>query len=352
MAPRSTLAAAAALALLPALAACGARSSLDAFEEAPGPGPAVGPQPAPACKPGAPAVTLTPHGVGSWSMAVDATDVYWADRNGALVRKVPKLGGKPVALAETQGPVGIALDDAYVYWIGEGGMGRVPKKGGAPQVLGPPIPSDTVSFLALDDTFAYWTVSDGTVMRVPKDGSAAPVVLLTLGPSPLSPNGPPTPVGIAVGSDRVFFTASLDKATINELDSGELASIPKAGDAATTLAPAENTPWAVALDATTVYWTDNNEDGGAVRSVPLGGGAPANVVGGLDSPANLAVLGDMLYFDAPGNPVFADGGISKVPKQGGAPVIVADNLPGPTAMALDDVCVYWIDDNGVNKIHQ
>jgi hypothetical protein len=62
---------------------------------------------------------------------VDGADVYWTNTGGlcgmappgndGAVMKVGKGGGAPIVLASgQQGPTGLAVDDAFVYWANAG----------------------------------------------------------------------------------------------------------------------------------------------------------------------------------------------------------------------------------------
>jgi tRNA A-37 threonylcarbamoyl transferase component Bud32/sugar lactone lactonase YvrE len=100
------------------------------------------------------------------AIALDADNVYWADRAGRRVMAVSIRGGPPRPVASgPETPIGIAIDDKRVYWI-EYDAGRVmsmPIRGGlaseVASVHGHPLA------IAVDATRVYWTnQDDGTVM--------------------------------------------------------------------------------------------------------------------------------------------------------------------------------------------
>ena len=156
---------------------------------------------------------------------------------------------------------------------------------------------------------------------------------------------------------------------------------PVRGGVATTLAQRPGPPSHIAVDDTSVYWTE--QMGGAVMRVPLGGGTPA-VVANSTLPWNLAVDATSVYWMGNGvmkaakgggpaitlvsqgpilpnagiavdatNVYWASGppagssGLSKVPLDGGTPTVVAavmSSAPGP--IAIDDASIYYADGSG------
>ena len=70
-------------------------------------------------------------------MAVDGTSVYWTSDAGTVM-KVPLTGGTAITLASDQdGPSGIVVDDASIYWTnaGSGTVMKLARAGGPPLTL-------------------------------------------------------------------------------------------------------------------------------------------------------------------------------------------------------------------------
>jgi hypothetical protein len=117
-------------------------------------------------------VTLAASGANqsfsTQTIAVDASNVYWADPSTGTVNRVPTGGGTPTTLANAQ-PRGIALDAANVYWTdGTGAIMKVSLGGGSPTTLAT---GQTNAFgIAVDSTSVYWTNqgvnSTGSVMKL------------------------------------------------------------------------------------------------------------------------------------------------------------------------------------------
>ncbi|HEY6323085.1 MAG TPA: hypothetical protein VJA16_16170 [Thermoanaerobaculia bacterium] len=110
-------------------------------------------------------------------------------------------------------------------------------------------------------------------------------------------------------------------------------------------------PWAVATDATHVYFTARgtlDRGDGAVVRVPIAGGKPEVVAGHLSSPQELALDGANVYVS-----LFVrvnldrglfDGSLLRIPKSGGPPVRLAGDRGAVTGIAADGRSVYWTAD--------
>jgi hypothetical protein len=147
------------------------------------------------------------------AFAVDAANVYLASAMAPVggIVKVPIAGGTPVTLAPLEADVAITVDATSVYWIGaeaggSGALKKVPIAGGATTTLASQLPSTpTGSQLAVDDANVYWTntpFGDGgpptscTVMRVPIAGGA---------PTTLAANRSPM-TGLALNATSVIWS--------------------------------------------------------------------------------------------------------------------------------------------------
>lgn len=95
-------------------------------------------------------------------MAVGAESVYWTD-SGRL-RSVPKRGGEQVELASA-GCWDLALDSTTVWCAGETSVTRVPAHGGPAEVV---VEGQShIPGIAVDATFVYWSVTPGSEPTVP-----------------------------------------------------------------------------------------------------------------------------------------------------------------------------------------
>jgi hypothetical protein len=124
-------------------------------------------------------------------------------------------------------------------------------------------------------------------------------------------------------------------------------AVPRGGGPVTTLAPSQDGAGIshLAVDATNVYftWFDFDATAGAIKTVPRGGGAVTTLATtGSAMPWRLAVDASSVYWTEGG------GGVKKVPLAGGAVVTVADR-PGPILsfakppIAVDASNLYFVE---------
>jgi hypothetical protein len=84
---------------------------------------------------GGAAEVVTETGIASVrpsALAIDATDVYWGAEGSTELYRAPKAGGPFTTVGTGIGePVGIAIDETFVFVAGKTGLVRLPKTGGA-----------------------------------------------------------------------------------------------------------------------------------------------------------------------------------------------------------------------------
>jgi hypothetical protein len=208
---------------------------------------------------GAPAVLAT----GPWwisSIAVDARTVYWTDDPGlhancsdtpydagaGSVVSAPLAGGEPTTIASAQSiPGSIAVDSTSVYWATATGLMMSPRGGGPPVTVAPSRGSGDASLMAVSGRRAYWV------------------------------DGPP--------ADACSFDDA--GAVVGAACTVSLMSVPLEGGAPTTLVSAPLStfyPTSLAVDGTSVYWTDCNgfcstKTAPTLKKVQITGGAPTTL---------------------------------------------------------------------------
>jgi hypothetical protein len=105
--------------------------------------------------------------------------------------------------------------------------------------------------------------------------------------------------GIALGGTSLFFTDQGQGGNVYKVPAG-------GGTPPTVLASGQATPTLVAVDSTTVYWTNYAANGaactppncGGVSSVPIGGGPVTAMATLIDYPEGIAVDATGVFFTA------------------------------------------------------
>jgi hypothetical protein len=272
------------------------------------------------------------------ALVSDGTSVYWVnegsppDYTDGSVVKVLVEGGQPVTLAAAQqGPAALAVDARSVYWVAGGS-------------------------------------THGAVLKTSLDGGKVSTLA----------SGQSSPRGIVVDASSVYWTNQYDGvyadddtckgATGSPVDlrgtflGGTVMKVALNGGTPTTLANEQCAPTGIAVDATRVYWT--NEDycgvstitpacpdqplgsagnpdtpnaGNTVMSVPLDGGAVITVASNQGGPLPIGLNGATVCWTSPD-----DLAVLAAPVGGGEPVTLASNQFYPWGVAVDATNAYWV----------
>jgi len=216
--------------------------------------------------------------------------------------RVPKAGGAPVVLRTAQLNGHIFVDASYVYWsegdVGAWKMMRQPKRGGAPtsvaagtlrgdMVRGPDGFYGVVSggLAALGDGKRLRMLVPGVGADVAVDhdnvyfGEYGPENSTTIRSLPLGAGtGRTLAVGQPVSTTLAAANGELYWANINvpPIGGGQILKVPIGGGRLRTVVDtqAHLHPWALAVDARSVYWVEWDGSGYALSRAPKDGGDP------------------------------------------------------------------------------
>jgi hypothetical protein len=211
------------------------------------------------------------------TIAVDATSVYWSDvSGGGSVMKVALNGGSPVTLAAPYAPTRIAINAGGVFWSNQVTANNtdilsIPLTGGMPTTLVPAVDNAQGVPLVANSTDVYWAGESVGAVSV---GGGTPETLAQ-GPYDIPPN-------LAIDATSLYWAGHGDG----------VQKLALSGGTPVTLVPTNQAEF-VAVDASSIYWTQAN----AIVKAALTGGSPATLSSSTaNSPEAIAVGGTMVYW--------------------------------------------------------
>lgn len=221
----------------------------------------------------------------------------------------------------------VAVDDDALYFVAsEDVLVKMPKNGGPLVELATGVYQ--LERLTLDETNVYFTIFNGEIWRVPKDGSAPASIVAKVMAHPIS----------IAGDDTHLYLAMTD--------SGEVAMVSKR-DGAPTILAGQGTPVDLGIDGEHVWWIDQGQPGtatGALVRAPRGDLArPEIVLSGLEEPLALGVTRDAILW-ATYDKVF------RLPRTGGPPQEYAVALGEPKGITEFDGVVYAAGMTGLFRV--
>jgi hypothetical protein len=214
----------------------------------------------------------------------------------------------------------LAIDDTYLYWTGDSSIARMPLAGGSPETL--VSTSIDTEGIAVDATSIYFATYFGdTVMQMPIGGGTPTTLVYDMGGRPFGvavqggtlyytsdsrgnvyalPAAGGTPTAITPAWSSTTGSTGIG-ATATSIywgfDYGALQEVAVGGGSIATLAPMQQDPMGVAVDDASVYWCDLY--GGSVQSAPLGGGAISTIISGFSVyGGGIAVNATAIYWSA------------------------------------------------------
>lgn len=212
-------------------------------------------------------VTLADGLTSPTALASDSDYFYWTNQGATAgtgsIMRVDKLGGEPQTLIEGRDfPAALAVDDSHLYWregTNNSGQGivRMPKAGGAVDVLIPRAQLVNYVDIAVDDEFVYsLDYSAPRIARTPKAGGQTDTVFGGGGLYPVPE--------MALKGEDIYFVEII----------GRLDRIAKSGPGNTMEHLGSTSPDSVAfmaLDDSYAYWQSLKR---RIYRIPLGGGDP------------------------------------------------------------------------------
>ena len=274
-------------------------------------------------------------GASPRDLAQDDSFLYWTDLSKGTVNRTSKTTGVTMLAYRDPSPVGIAVDDAGIYWGDFQGLWRCPKAACNPSATPTLVAHATtgVFSLAIDDQSIYWSEESARVFAAPKDGADAGGATVWKGSTSVN--------YLATDGQRLYFTADDGMLHIAGVDGGQPTAIGTAGPSSSE---------GVALEDGVVYWTVFDPSNGQVNAASTTSLTPTTFVGTLELPLPVASDGINVYWaDMPSEgPPTAE--IHKCAVAACSPIVIGHGYL-PHAIVVDDVAVYWTDTQSTTGLY-
>lgn len=286
---------------------------------------------------------------GANYLAVDATNLYWTNRWSGEVMKKPVDGGEAVVLYSKpkSQPRCIVVYGNSLYWTNvEDGTVMMGDIEGHPSIeiaSGQNNPYDIV----VNDQFVYWTNEGpeehktepvGTVMRRKRDLSEDAEVFA---------RDQTYPQAIAVDGTSIYWTDA-DKLNRSPLDESKPTTLDDLPTPPPNLDRKITQFSRIAVRESIVYWTDT--DGNTVKKVGTTGGNWMQLAANTTTPFGIAVDETNVYWTNPSLDL-SDPRLNAVWKVGidednSTATKLADKQGFPVGIAVDKTCIYWANRDG------
>ena len=238
--------------------------------------------------------TVVPASSWTESLVADADSLYFLDSD--QVKRASKDGsGASLLAADQVGSMSIVVDASFVYWIDpvDQAVRRVSKAGGTPQTLATDeeLTPDMVPRMIVDDTTLYWSATGAWLIpgfhATPKEGGALLLI-----------DGAPSTHFVA---DSNFLFWIDQKHYVGNATPARLVRSRKDGSEAKTL-----TDWTsddpsdladgMAQDENYVYWA--NGQARIMNRIPKTGGEPVEIFSSPDTIHQFVIDTSCLYYVA------------------------------------------------------
>lgn len=252
------------------------------------------------------------------TIALDATDVFWASVNGIHQCAKAGCGNAPINVIDDNtsnwSPGSIAVDATTIYFVNydqnqKYSIQKVPKgaANGAVTALVPTanLPCATINHMILDGTYVYFTCDEGPVARASTSSGAVEVLT--------APSPPPGADRFVKTASAIYYGQFVEQATIYQMA--------VAADAAPSpIALTQPYVNGMDVDSNYLYWANVgvtlDNGGGTIERCSLASCSTSvqPLASKIDVPTDLAIDSTSIFWASYGNGDTANTGVWKMSK--------------------------------------